>query len=131
MSLFNTLLGNASEIDVAMIQVELAPVLVPGEEISMGFKVFRDLFVFTDLRLIIVEKQGVTGSKVCYHSIPYRSITQFSVETGGTFDTDSEIRIWVSGAARPVTKEFRKGTDVVGIQRHLAHCVFGGSNRRG
>jgi hypothetical protein len=33
----------------------------------------------------------------------------------------------VSGGGLPITKEFKRGTDVVGIQKYLAYCVFGGS----
>lgn len=130
MGLISNLLGNASEIDIAKIQEELAPVLVPGERIGRGFKVFRDMFIFTDHRLIMIDKQGLTGSKVSYHSVLYKNITQFSVETAGSFDADSELKIWVSGGGLPVTKEFKKGTDVVGIQKYLAQCVFGASMNR-
>ncbi len=35
--------------------------LVPGEVIGKGFKLFRDLFIFTDHRLILIDKQGLTG----------------------------------------------------------------------
>jgi hypothetical protein len=131
MGLLSNLLGNASEIDIAKVQVELDPVLVPGESIGRGFKIFRDMFVFTDHRLIMIDKQGITGSKVSYHSVLYRSITQFSVETAGSFDSDSELKIWVSGGGLPVTKEFKKGTDVVGIQKYLAHCVFNAATKKG
>ena len=127
MGLLSNLLGNASEVDIAKIQAELEPVLVPGETIGRGFKVFRDLFIFTDHRLILIDRQGITGSKVSYHSVLYRNITQFSVETAGSFDADSELKIWVSGGGLPITKEFKRGTDVVGIQKYLAYCVFGGS----
>ena len=124
MGLISNILGNASEIDIASMRAELSPVLVPGETIERGFKVFRDMFVFTDRRLVMIDKQGLTGSKVCYHSVLYRSITQFSVETAGSFDADSEMKIWVSGAAMPITKEFKKGTDVIGIQKLLAFQIF-------
>ena len=125
MGLLSNFLGNASLVDAEKIQAELAPVLVPGEQISRAFKLFRDMFVFTDHRLIMIDKQGLTGSKVSYHSVLYRSITQFSVETAGTFDADAELKIWVSGGGLPITKEFKKGTDIVGIQQHLAQCLFG------
>lgn len=82
--------------------------LVPGETIGRGFKIFRDMFIFTVHRLIMIDKQGLTGSKVSYHSILYRNITQFSVETAGSFDADSELKIWVSGAGLPITKNSRK-----------------------
>ncbi len=62
-----------------------------------------------------------------YHSILYRSVTQFSLETAGSFDADPELKIWVSGGGLPFTKELKRGTDVVGLQQYLAFCVFGGS----
>ena len=127
MGLISGFFGNASEVDVVQLQQELAPILVPGESIGRAFKVVRDLFVFTDHRLILVDKQGLTGRKVDYHSVLYRSITQFSVETAGTFDMDAEIKIWVSGSPMPIAKQFKKGTDIVGIQQYLAYCVFGGA----
>jgi hypothetical protein len=127
MGLLSSLLGNASEIDIPKVQQELAPVLVPGEVIGKGFKIFRDMFIFTDHRLIMIDKQGLTGSKTTYHSILYKSITQFSVETAGSFDADAELKIWVSGGGLPIVKEFKKGTDVVGLQQYLAFCVFGGA----
>lgn len=131
MGLLSNLLGNASEIDLEKVQAELEPVLVPGETIGRGFRVFRDLFIFTDHRLIMIDKQGLTGSKVSYHSVLYRSITQFSVETAGSFEADAELKIWVSGGGPPITKEFKRGTDVVGIQKYLAYCVFGGATKKG
>ena len=62
-----------------------------------AYQLVRDVFIFTDRRLILVDKQGVTGRKVQYHSVPYKSITHFSVETAGTFDLDAELTIWISG----------------------------------
>ncbi|MBC8010517.1 MAG: PH domain-containing protein [Burkholderiales bacterium] len=125
MGLISHLFGNATEVDNVKVQAQLAPVLAPGEQIGRAFKIFRDLFVFTDHRLILVDKQGLTGSKVMYHSILYRSITQFSVETAGNFDADSELKIWTNGGLA-LQKEFKRGTDIVGLQQHLGYCIFGG-----
>jgi hypothetical protein len=55
------------------------------------------MYVFTNKRLILIDKQGMTGRKVDYHSIPYRAITQFKIETAGHFDLDAELKIWISG----------------------------------
>ena len=129
MGFLDAILGNATEVDNAKVQQALAPVLIPGEVIGRAFKIFRDMFIFTDRRLIMVDKQGLTGSKVTYHSIPFKSITQFSVETAGSFDNDSELRIWVAGGGPPITKEFKKGTNVVELQQYLAWCLFGGQPR--
>lgn len=85
-------LGNAKEINSKELQTNLKALLIPGETIERAFKIVRDLFVFTDKRLILIDKQGISGKKVEFHSIPYKSISHFSVETAGTFDLDVEIR---------------------------------------
>ncbi|MES2923641.1 MAG: PH domain-containing protein [Verrucomicrobiota bacterium] len=125
MSLINALFGTASQIDAAELETEFRPILVEGETVTAAFKVVRDLFVFTQLRLILADKQGITGRKVDYHSIPYKSIVQFSVETAGRFDMDAELKIWISSMPNPIKKEFKKGTDILGIQKALATYVLG------
>ena len=74
-------MGNASEVDAAKLQSEFAQVLASGERIEKAYQLVRDMFVFTDKRLIFVNRQGLPGSKVEYRSIPYRSIRRFSIET--------------------------------------------------
>jgi len=123
MSLVNAIFGTASKISPEHIQSEFSPLLVEGEEIVGAFKVVRDLFVFTQCRLILADKQGLTGSKVEYHSIPYKSISQFSVETAGLFDMDAELKIYISSNPTPLKKEFKKGTDIIQIQKLLATYV--------
>lgn len=120
MSFINALLGTASQINPVELQKEFSPILIEGEQITGAFKIVRDLIVFTQCRLILADKQGLTGKKVGYHSIPYKSISQFSVETAGHFDMDSELRIWISSNPAPLKKEFKKGTDIIAIQKLLA-----------
>ncbi len=124
MGLLDKVLGNAAEVDVNEIQNDFAPILAGGETVVMAYKVVRDMFVFTNKRLVLVDKQGMTGKKVDYHTLPYKSITHFAVETGGHFDMDAELKIWVSGMKEPMVKELKKGTDVVGVQRTLAEYVL-------
>jgi hypothetical protein len=71
----------------------------------------------------LFDKQGLTGRKVDHHSIVYKAITQFKIETAGHFDLDGELKIWVSGQEQPIEKELKKDT-VVGIQRTLATYMF-------
>lgn len=124
MNLVNALFGTASQISPEEIQKEFSLLLVEGEEIVGAFKVVRDLYVFTQCRLILADKQGLTGSKVEYHSIPYRSISQFSVETAGLLDMDAELKIYISSNPTPLKKEFKKGTNIHQIQKMLATYVL-------
>eukprot|EP00764_Aduncisulcus_paluster_P012484 gnl/Carplike_NY0171/550_a752_1806.p1 GENE.gnl/Carplike_NY0171/550_a752_1806~~gnl/Carplike_NY0171/550_a752_1806.p1 ORF type:complete len:142 (-),score=16.87 gnl/Carplike_NY0171/550_a752_1806:228-605(-) len=124
MGILDGLMGNASEIDIDDVQEELSPILGDSERVERAFKVIRDMYVFTSGRLILIDKQGLTGKKVEYLSIPYKSISNFSVETAGHFDMDSELKMWVSGRHDPIIKELKKGSDVVGIQKLLANKIL-------
>jgi hypothetical protein len=108
MGLFNAILGNASEVNIENLSKEFEPLLITGETIEKGYKVIKDMFVFTNKRLILVEKQLV-GSKVDYLSIPYSSIKKFSKESAGILDMDAELKIWLTGEATPISKQFGKG----------------------
>lgn len=124
MGLFDGILGNASKIDPQKIQDEFAKILVPGEVVEHSYKLIRDYFVFTDKRFVIVDKQGITGSKVEYHSIPYKSITHFSIETAGSFDLDAELKIWISSTPEPIQKQFNKQLSIYEVQSVLASYVL-------
>jgi hypothetical protein len=118
------LFGNASEVDARNVQRDLEAILVDGEQVVKGFRILRDLFIFTDKRLVLIDKQGMTGKKVEYHSIPYRSITHFSVETAGHIDMDSELKIYISSNPVPIQREFKRGSDLTGVQKMLAHFIL-------
>lgn len=125
MGLFDGLLGNASEIDVSEVGDDFAQVLAPGERVEKAYQLIRDLFVFTNKRLILVDKQGLTGKKIEYHSLPYGSITHFSVETAGHLDLDAELKIWVSGSPMPIHKQFNRNLNIYEVQSVLAGYVLG------
>lgn len=74
MGLLNGLMGNASKVSIDSVRSEIEPLLITNENIEHAFKLVRDLVIFTDKRLIIVDKQGLTATKVEYKSIIYRSI---------------------------------------------------------
>jgi len=98
-------------------------VLFPGEVVEQAYILIRDLIVFTDYRLILVDKQGMTGRKVEYHSIPYSSISHFSTENAGTFDMDAELKIYISSSTTPIQKTFKKGSNITDVQKLLAYYV--------
>lgn len=124
MGLFDGLMGHASEVNVAEVQRDFSNVLAPSERIEKAYKLIRDLFIFTDKRLILVDKQGLTGKKVEYHSIPYRNITHFSIETAGHLDLDAELKIWISGNDVPIEKQFNKSLNIYELQSVLAEYVL-------
>ncbi|MEN4040807.1 MAG: PH domain-containing protein [Anaerolineaceae bacterium] len=118
------LFGNAKEVDAKALQKDLDATLVEEETVVKAFIIFRDYFVFTNKRLMLIDKQGLTGKKAEYHSIPYKSISHFSVETAGAFDMDAEMKIYISGNPTPIQREFKRGTDIIGVQKTLAQFIL-------
>ena len=125
MGLLSGLLGNASVMDSKEVQKEYGKIFLKGEKVEAAFKIIRDLFIFTNKRLVLIDKQGLTGKKIEYLSIAYKSISKFSVETAGTFDLDAELKIWVSSEKLPsISKKFNKSVDVYEVQKILADFVL-------
>jgi hypothetical protein len=126
MGLFSALMGNAGAVNLDELKKNYGILLTDNEEIEFGFKLIRDTFIFTTKRLIIIDVQGLTGSKTEYLSVAYKSISRFSVETAGTFDLDAELKIWVSSETLPsIRKKFNKSVNIFEVQKALAHHVLG------
>lgn len=117
--LFHAFSDNASELDLQTIYDELGWLLIPEEKFEKGYILLRDILVFTNKRLIFVDKQGLSGKKLEITSIPYKNIIYFSVETAGIFDLDSELQILVIGN-NLFTKEFRRNVDIYAIYKLLS-----------
>ncbi|MCX7569121.1 PH domain-containing protein [Tumebacillus sp. DT12] len=124
MGFLDGLMGNASELNLGDVQKEFGHILSSTETVEKAYKLVRDLFIFTNKRLILVDKQGITGKKMELHSIPYKSITHFSIETAGTFDYEAELKIWISGGAM-LEKTFNKSLNIYELQSVLAEYVLG------
>ena len=105
--------GNAVHITLEEAQREVGFFLLDNETVQLAFKMVRDMIIFTNLRLIFYDKQGLTGKKKEYHNIPYKSIIMFSAETASTFDRDADLKVWVSGKRSPFEKSLKKGKEVV------------------
>lgn len=123
MSLLNALMGNANTADAQAVAEEYAKYLTPGEQVEHAYKLVRDVIVFTNKRLLLIDKQGMTGKKLEFMSIPYDRISWFSVETAGTLDMDAELKIAVSGGYA-FQKTFGRGVDISDVQRVLAAYVL-------
>lgn len=71
------------------------PLLQATEVVEMAFKGRRDIILFTNKRLVIVDFKGWSGKKVEYVTIPWKTVQSFGVCSAGSFlDKDSEFFIW-------------------------------------
>jgi hypothetical protein len=124
MGLFNSILGNASEVSAEELSKKYGSLLLEDEKIELGFKLFRDVFMFTNRRLVLIDVQGMTGKKVEYKSMPYKNITRYSLETAGSLDMDAELKIWISSEQNPsISKKFNKKINVYEVQKFLTSKV--------
>jgi len=120
MGLLSGLMGNASEVEDDDLEEVLSNTLVDGEQVEKAYKVVRDMFIFTNKRLILIDKQGVTGSKIEMLSIGYSKITKFSKESAGHFDLDAELKIWVGSDPTPICKDFKAGDNINEVYKIIA-----------
>jgi hypothetical protein len=124
MSILQNLLGNATEASSAEYDQIINPILVNGEQVQYAYKLLRDLIVFTNERLIMVDVQGLSGKKKQMTSIPYSTIAVFTKENAGTFDMDSEIKLHVRGLALPLSLRFGKNSDIDGVYKTLSEKIL-------
>ena len=92
-SLTQGIMGNMSEVSTEELMKEYGAYLMDGETIQTGFRLVRDVVLFTDKRIVDFDKQGATGQKMRVDSINLSSIIHVSAETSGFGMDDSEINI--------------------------------------
>ncbi len=101
--------GNYSEVSLEKLEEQYGMYLIDGEQIKTGFTLIRDTVIFTDKRIIEIDKQGTTGQKVRVDTIWLDSVINVSVETAGFGIDDSDIT--VSYIASPYFRS-SKGVEV-------------------
>ncbi|MCJ8279766.1 MAG: PH domain-containing protein [Rivularia sp. ALOHA_DT_140] len=124
MGIFDGLMGNASEVNIEKLEQELTPLMIEGETMHKAFKLIRDLIVFTNKRIILIDKQGMTGKKTEFLTIPYKSIKYFSKESAGRLDLDAEIKVWISGESTPREFQFKRDNAVDEVYQVLSYYTL-------
>jgi len=74
------------------------PLLQNCENVELAFRGRRDMLLFTTKRVVFVDIQGFMGmgKKVEYISVPWKTVTAFSVRSAGSWvDKDSEMCLWL------------------------------------
>ncbi|PAT02490.1 cytoplasmic protein [Candidatus Izimaplasma bacterium ZiA1] len=104
-------------------QKRVVDLIVPGEQILGSYKSVRDGVVFTSMRIIVINVQGLTGKKVDFTSLPYKRINAYSIETAGSFDMDAELDIFISGLGQ-LRFEFRGRSDIKEISKFISQSIL-------
>lgn len=137
-NLLNAMSGNYTEIPAEQLTQEYGNFLFTGESISHGYKLIRDAVIFTNLRMIFIDKQGATGAKMRFRSVHLDSIVDVEVETAGALADDSEINITYlkdvyqrkngTETFQEIKLEFPRKFDVSALYRWLGDITM--QNRR-
>jgi len=104
-------------------QKVIAPLLTPNEQIVSSYQTMRDGVVFTNLRIITINVQGITGARKDFTSLPYSKIQAYSVETSGVFDMDSELELYFSSLGK-VKLEFTGGSNVSALCQIISQYIL-------
>lgn len=94
--------------------------LFTNEQIIGCYKGIRDVIVFTDIRIVSIDVQGITGKQKVITTIPYTHISEMTIETSGYFDIDTDLVMRTTGGS-VMAYSFKKGNDVIAIQNYVAH----------
>jgi len=92
-NLMSGLAGNLTQMDNEVVQEQYGKFLLDNEEIFQAYILIRDVIIFTNIRMIIIDKQGATGKKMSVKSIFLMNIVDCQMETAGAGIDDSEITI--------------------------------------
>jgi len=123
MGFFQGLLGNANNVSIETVKKEWGHLFAKDESIGIAFKLIRDYIIFTDKRLIVIDVQGLTGTKIEIKSVPYSKIVAFSITTAGVLDLNAELKIWVSSSPFAIEKKFSKDVNIYEVQGILADAI--------
>ncbi|MDO4669858.1 MAG: PH domain-containing protein [Aerococcus sp.] len=132
-NLIQGIAGNYSEQNNDDLQQEYGHILINEEEIKIGFSLIRDSLLFTNLRMIFIDKQGTTGKKTAFQTIFLSQIVNVELETAGFGLDDSELKIVVleniyrhphTEQLKTYTFEFPKNIDIFPLYRFLMQLAY-------
>ena len=96
----------------------LSPHLGDGERIDAAFVSQTGTLLFTDLRLLLVQREHLLEEKVETLSWPYREVRRFAIQEGE--DGRAALRIWLGDETQPLQLRARPDVDLRPLQRLLA-----------
>ena len=91
--------------------------LVPGETVAAAFVSPTGATLFTDRRILLVQREHLLEEKVETSSYSWREVRRFAIQEG---ESRSAIRIWLGDEDHPLHLRANPGTAFVELQRLLA-----------
>ena len=125
---FGLFSDNSSQVDASYVKDKYHGLFLDQEEVELAFKCGRDMTILTTKRMIQVDVQGMSGSKIEFLSIRWDCIRAYKIETAGRFDRDCDIMIFTNiGKHRTrIEMDLKKSTcDVYSVQKYFSDKILG------
>lgn len=100
------------------------PILQPDESVDACYKMGRDMCIFTTKRVLLIDRQGMSGKRIEYRSFPLRYIRCFVVSTAGSFMSAAEATIYSDGSKHLSQDLSKCSSDIWQVQTILANKVL-------
>ena len=97
--------------------------LLPQEPIHAAFQSPTGAVLFTETRIILIQRESLLAEKIETSSFAYRAVRQFALTEGAAAASRSAIRIWLGSEPQPLHLRAGPGTDLAALQRLLAGRV--------
>lgn len=137
--ILNAFAGNLQQVSNDELMHKYGPFLFNGEQITNGYQLVRDAVIFTNIRIIFIDKQGATGAKTRYRTIHLDAVVDVEVETAGAIGDDSELNITYlkdvyqrktgTETLDEITLEFPRKFDIAPIYRYLGELAIANRER--
>jgi hypothetical protein len=101
----------------------LTPHLVPGETIGAAFAASSGAVLFTDRRILLVQREHLLEEKMESSSWPWRSVRHFALTETTSGNGRPVLRIFIGDDAHPLHLRANPGADFSSLQSLLARML--------
>ena len=102
-----------------------ARALLDGEQVVGAYKTVRDQVVFTTRRIIMVDMQGITGTRQQIFVLPYRKVLHFGIQTAGFGDPIQASQLTVCFADGHEAKfGFIGQEELFAVANAISRCIL-------
>ena len=112
---------NLQRIESGKLNKNVAALLAEDEHVIGVYRTIRDQVVFTNMRVITAEVQGMTGTRQEIFSLPYCHIQYFGIQTVGFAEVipDAELALYFNNGLK-ASFEFQGSSNILEIGRMIS-----------
>lgn len=98
----------------------LTPHLIAGEAVEAAFRSPTAAVLFTERRILLIERNALLDEKVETSSFSYRAIRHFALAEASAEGSRAAIKIWLGADPQPLHLRAAAGTELGRLQQLLA-----------